>query len=49
MSWGVFSDGRTGLSPLRDLLLESSSLETLESSFLDPLLGRLHLILSEVF
>jgi hypothetical protein len=38
MSWGVFPDGRTGLSSLLDPLLESSSLNPLESSLLDPLL-----------
>jgi len=37
MSWGVFPEGRTGLSSLRDPLLESS-LDPLESSLLDPLL-----------
>jgi hypothetical protein len=39
MSWGVFPDGRTGLSSLLDPLLESSSLDPLESSLLDLLLA----------
>jgi hypothetical protein len=38
MSRGVFPDGRTGLSSLFDPLLESTSLDLLESSLLDPLL-----------
>jgi hypothetical protein len=38
MSLGVFPDRKTGLSPLLYLLLESSSLDPLESSLLDPLL-----------
>jgi len=38
MSWGVFPDGRTGLSSLLDPLLESSLLDPLESSLLVPLL-----------
>jgi hypothetical protein len=38
MSWGVFPDGRTVLSSFLDLLLESSSLDSLESSMLDTLL-----------
>jgi hypothetical protein len=38
MSWGVFPDGRTGLSSLLDPLLEPSSLDPMESTLLDPLL-----------
>jgi hypothetical protein len=38
MPWGVFPDGRTGLSSSLDTLLESSSLDPLKSSLLDPLL-----------
>jgi hypothetical protein len=38
MSWGVFSDERTGLSSLFDPLMESSSLDPLGSSLLNPLL-----------
>jgi len=38
MSWVVFPDGRTGLSSLLDPLLESSSIDFLESSLFDLLL-----------
>jgi hypothetical protein len=44
MSWGVFPNGRTGLSSLLDPVLESSSLDPLESSLLDPLLESLLLV-----
>jgi hypothetical protein len=40
MSWGVFPNGRTGLSSLDDPLVESSSLDPIWSllCFIDPLL-----------
>jgi hypothetical protein len=38
LDWDVFPDTRTGLSSLLDLLLESSSLDPLESPLPDPLL-----------
>jgi hypothetical protein len=39
MSWGVFPDGRMGLSSLLDRLLEPSLPDPLECSLLDPILG----------